>query len=281
MNRSFSRVASFLMAAVLAAGCASMQGLSTQAKPENANALAAPRSLAGAAVASAAWPDKDWWRSLNDPQLDRLMDEALAGSPTLKIAHARTRKALAFADVSKAALYPQVNADAEITRERFSARGEAAPPLAGNWSTPHQLEATLSWELDFWGKNRAAYESALGVARATEIDAYAARLALSTSVAQTYVQLQRAFLQLDVAQATLKERAQIYALTRDRNAAGLDTRLELKQAESEVPATREQRMQKFLQPPSLPVSNTHIRHRAPEKNPPRRAHWLRVRCLVP
>ena len=53
------------------------------------------------------------------------MDEALAGSPTLKIAHARTRKALAFADVSKAALYPQVNADAEITREGFVACGSS------------------------------------------------------------------------------------------------------------------------------------------------------------
>jgi NodT family efflux transporter outer membrane factor (OMF) lipoprotein len=240
MSGSFSRVASVVMAAVLAAGCASMQGLSTHAKPENANTLAAQQSLAGARVATTAWPDTDWWRSLNDPQLDRLMDEALAGSPTLKIAAARTRKALAFADVSKAALYPQVNADAEITRERFSARGEAPPPLAGSWSTPHQLQATFSWELDFWGKNRAAYESALGIAKATEIDGYAARLALSTSVAQTYVQLQRAYLLLDVAQTTLKDREQVYALTRDRNAAGLDSRLELKQAESAVPATREQ-----------------------------------------
>ena len=47
-------------------------------------------------------------------------------------------------------------------------------------------------------------------------------------------------LQLDVAEATLSEREQIYALTRDRNAAGIDSRLELKQAESALPATREQ-----------------------------------------
>ncbi|TMH17618.1 MAG: fusaric acid resistance protein, partial [Betaproteobacteria bacterium] len=92
------------------------------------------------------------------------------------------------------------------------------PPLAGSWSTLHQLQATLNWELDFWGKNRAAYESALGQARATAVDAYAARLALSTNVARAYVQLQRAYLQLDVAEATLSEREQIYALTRDRNA---------------------------------------------------------------
>ncbi len=240
MSGRFARLAGLFAAAALAAGCASMQGLSTQATPKSANDLAAQKSLVNAGQTTAAWPTTGWWRAFNDPQLDALMDEALAGSPTLKIAAARTRKALAFADASKAALYPQVNADAEITRERFSARGQVPPPLAGNWSTPHQLQATFSWELDFWGKNRAAYESALGVARATEIDAYAARLALSTSVAQTYVQLQRAYLQLDVAQATLKDREQVYALTRDRNAAGLDSRLELKQAESAVPATREQ-----------------------------------------
>ena len=72
------------------------------------------------------------------------------------------------------------------------------------------------------------------------MDTYAARLALSVGIAQAYVQLDRAYLQLDVAQATLKERQQIYALTRDRNAAGIDSRLELKQAEGALPATREQ-----------------------------------------
>ena len=240
MSSRFPRAAGLFAVASLVAGCASMQGLSTQATPKSANDLAAQESLSNVARTISAWPTTDWWRSFSDPQLDALMDEALAGSPTLKIAAARTRKALAFADASKAALYPQVNADAEITRERFSARGQVPPSLGGSWSTAHQLQATFSWELDFWGKNRAAYESALGVAQATEIDAYAARLALSTSVAQTYVQLQRAYLQLDVAQATLKDREQVYALTRERNAAGLDSRLELKQAESAVPATREQ-----------------------------------------
>ncbi len=59
-------------------------------------------------------------------------------------------------------------------------------------------------------------------------------------IAQAYVQLQRAYLQLDIAEATLRQRDQIYALTRDRNAAGVDSLLEVKQAESALPATREQ-----------------------------------------
>jgi hypothetical protein len=52
--------------------------------------------------------------------------------------------------------------------------------------------------------------------------------------------MQRAYLQLDIAEATLKQRDQIFALTRDRNAAGVDSLLEVKQAESALPATREQ-----------------------------------------
>jgi NodT family efflux transporter outer membrane factor (OMF) lipoprotein len=249
MSTRFGLIAGLLLATLLADGCASMSRLSTQASLQSAGALAAEKSLAGTAASGAAWPATDWWRSFNDSQLDQLMDEALADSPTLKIAAARTRKALSFADNARSALYPQVNADLEITRERFSERGTVPPPLAGSWSTLHQLQATLSWELDFWGKNRAAYESALGQARATAVDAYAARLALSSNIAEAYVQLQRAYLQLDVAEATLKEREQLYALTRDRNTAGIDSRLELKQAESALPATREQiaQLQETLQ----------------------------------
>jgi NodT family efflux transporter outer membrane factor (OMF) lipoprotein len=237
------RAASALFVTLLAAGCASMNGLSTQASMNSANTLAAQKSLADAAISAAAWPATDWWRSFNDPQLDQLINEALAGSPTLKVAAARTRKALAFADVSKAALSPQVNGSASSTRERFSERGLIPPPLGGSWSTVNELQVTLDGEIDFWGKNRAAYESAMGSARAAEVEAYAARLALSTNIALAYVQLQRAYLQLDVALANLKDREQIYALTRDRNNAGIDSRLSLRQAEAALPATREQIVQ--------------------------------------
>ena len=204
------------------------------------NGLAAERALEGATVSKAAWPKTDWWKAFNDPQLDALINEALAGAPTLNIAAARTRKAVAAAETTKAPLYPQVDGSFSSTRERFSGQGLAPPPLAGTWNTFNQLQVTLGWELDFWGKNRSAYESAVGQAKAAEVDEHAARLALSADIAQAYVRLQRAYLELDVAQITLREREQIYALTRERNDAGIDSRLELKQAESALPATREE-----------------------------------------
>jgi NodT family efflux transporter outer membrane factor (OMF) lipoprotein len=238
--RSVHRFALAAALSTLLAACANTSGLSPQASMREAGSLAAQRALQNTNVSDAAWPAADWWKSFGDPQLDALIGEALAESPTLNIAAARTRKALAEADSAHSALAPRIDANASSTRERFSEHGLAPPPLGGSTQTFNVLQATLSWEIDFWGRNRSAYEAALGTARATEVDAHAARLVLSTAIAQAYVGLERAYLQLDVAQATLAEREQIYALTRDRNAAGLDSRLELKQAESALPATREQ-----------------------------------------
>ena len=234
-----ARLAAPVAALLLVAGCASDAGLKPEAGMRDPAALAVTRTLAGATVQAGAWPASDWWKAYNDPALNALIDEALSGSPTLALAEARTRKALAAAAATQSALYPQVNADGAYTRERFSANGLYPPPYAGSWSSFQTLQLSLNWEIDFWGKNRAAYESALGKARASAIDAYAARLALSTAIAHAYVDLQRAYDQLDIEKRTLEQRQQIYNLTRDRNAAGIDSRLELKQAESALPATRE------------------------------------------
>ncbi|HXR57418.1 MAG TPA: efflux transporter outer membrane subunit [Casimicrobiaceae bacterium] len=232
------RLAVALVCALLA-GCASMNGLAPETTSRNANTLASAQSLSDTKVDAAAWPSTDWWKAFGDPQLDRLIDEALADSPTLAVAAARMRKALALAQQSQSALSPRLDASASTTRERFPEHGLIPPPFGGTTQTLSDLQLSLSWEIDFWGKNRSAYEAALGAARAAEVDAYAARLALSTNIAQAYVQLQRAYLQLDVAQQTLASRERIAALTRDRNAAGIDSRLEVKQAEAALPATRE------------------------------------------
>ncbi|HEY5365401.1 MAG TPA: efflux transporter outer membrane subunit, partial [Casimicrobiaceae bacterium] len=178
--------------------------------------------------------------AFGDPQLGVLIQEAEQGSPTLAVAAARTRRALAAANAGKAALYPRAYADVSSTREQFSANGLTPPRYAGSDETVDQLQVTLTWQADFWGKNRSAYEAALGAARAADVDAHAAALTFTTSLAQAYVQLQRAFEQRDIAASTLRDREALLALTQQRTAAGLDSRVELKQAESALPATREQ-----------------------------------------
>src|SRR5579871_911264 len=224
----------------LLAACAGTGGLRPQSSLRGADSLAASRTVAAADVAMGEWPRVDWWKQFNDPQLDTLIERGLTGSPSLGIAAARVREALAAAMSERAPLFPRIDGDFESVRQRLSDTGVVSPALAGaDWITQTQLETTLKYELDFWGRNRAAYESALGRERAAEVDAFASRLTLSASIALAYARLQHAYLLLDVANATLEQREAVLRLTRQRVGAGLDSRLELKQAEAALPEARE------------------------------------------
>jgi len=156
-----SRSAVVLVVAAVLAACASTHGLKPEATLQKADSLAATTTLSGATVDPAAWPESDWWTQFHDPQLNELIAEGLAGSPTLKVAEARTRAALAQAQVANSARLPQVDAKADITRERFPNQSLIPPPYAGTWDNFSELSTTLNWEIDLWGKNRAAYEAAV------------------------------------------------------------------------------------------------------------------------
>lgn len=228
-----------LLAALLTAACANFDGLAPKAVQADAARLAASRSLAGARLSPAAWPTAEWWQRFGDPQLDALIAEALAGNPGVGSARARIDKAVALAASSGAALAPQASAGADVTRQRYSSNGIFPPPIAGSWHTQTQLAASFGYEFDLWGRNRAAYDAALGQVRAAEVDAYAMRLLLAASVARAYAQLGRSFEQLELAQATLAQRQAIFDLIRQRVTAGLDSDVELKQAEVSIPAARQ------------------------------------------
>jgi NodT family efflux transporter outer membrane factor (OMF) lipoprotein len=228
------------IATLLLGACASTHRLRPEAAFVPANSLQTHQSLNGTPIDAAAWPKAQWWTAYGDTQLNDLINEALAGSPGLRVVEARTRSALAQVAAADSARAPSLGSSGQAVRGRFSEHGLFPPPYAGNWDTLALLTGTLSWQLDFWGKNRAAYESAVGAERAAEIDAQAARLTLAANIAHVYARLQEDSLQLQVARDTLNQREQVLRLTHDRNAAGLDSRVELTQAQAAVPATREQ-----------------------------------------
>ncbi|WP_454753103.1 efflux transporter outer membrane subunit [Cupriavidus necator] len=228
-----------LGAAVLLASCASMKGLKTQATVDDANRLAASASLGATPVSPAAWPERAWWQGFGDPQLDALVEAALAEEPTLRIAAARVRQADALAGGAEAALSPQVNLNARSTRQRFSENGLVPRPLAGSWKWASDVQLGLGYELDFWGKNQATFDAALDRARAAEVDYHAAELILTTSVVRTYLKLDAAYAQRALTEQTYRQRQNTLDLTRQRVAAQLDSRLDMKQAEAALPATRE------------------------------------------
>jgi len=220
------------------AGCVSSGGLHPSGTLTEASSLKSERSLQGIEISPAAWPQQDWWTALGDGQLGALIDEALRDNPGLAAADARAQQAQAAAGVADAARGPTVNAGASIAGAR--------PPDGllgekGSFAWAKYGYASFNWGLDLWGGKRAAWEAALGAARAAEIDRQAARIELSTNVARAYTQLGYAYAQQDVANAELERASRARDLTRQRVSAGIDNQLQLKQADTEV-ATAEQQL---------------------------------------
>lgn len=225
--------------ALLLAGCASTEGLSTQGQLRDASTLAAGKSLGKATLSAAAWPSERWWASFGDPQLDALVDEALSASPALDAADARTRKAIAQAGLADAARKPSLGAGAQVLGLQIP-ETLAGPDLGGDFSVAELLTLNLKYNPDFWGADKAKWQAALGNARAAEVDAQAARLQLAANIVRAYVALAQAFDAQDAANAEAARSDALVKLNQQRIKAGLDNTIALNQNQSASAAARQQ-----------------------------------------
>jgi outer membrane protein TolC len=178
---------------VLLAGCANMKGIEPQAKLRDAGRPAAD------ATARRAGRQPSGGASSATRSSTRWSTRPCATIRTWASPVPRLRRAQPL-EVAGAATQPQVNGagpDAPaLYRERPGAA--AAGRLDPNTGT---LQLGASWEIDFFGKNKAALEAALGAARAAQADVDAARVVLASNVARSYFQLVRLHEQLAVASA--------------------------------------------------------------------------------
>ena len=233
--------ARFLTAAAAAvlAGCVTTPGESPR---EHA---IAPAALG---LQGAAWvpPADGWWLGLGDPQLDRLVQEALARNPSLAVALARVRSAQEQALAVGTSDNPQVSFDADATRERVSANYIFPPPFAGSTLWEARLGANLRWNLDFWGRQAALIAQAHQVAAATGLDAAGTSLLLSSAVTQAYVELARAGQLEALTGRAAEQRRRLLELTQQRVRAGLDSNVELRTAEANVALVAVEREQARL-----------------------------------
>ena len=222
-------------AAALLAACASSGGI----EPKAARIDPAAVGLSDDAVVAPRLQPQ-WWRGLGDPALDALVERALGGHPSLGVAQARLDRAVAAIGGQEAEGGAKVRFSADATREHFSANSIYPPPLGGSIHTLANAQVGAGWEFDFFGRHHAAIVSAIGAARAAEADLAAARQLLASQVVQAYVQLALLDDQRAVAERALAQRQELLGLIRQRVAAGLDTRIELRQGEGALPDARQQ-----------------------------------------
>src|SRR5260370_36727333 len=179
---------SVLAAAVAAfalAGCANYAGIKSDkqiAQPQN-DALQATQSVPSQ---GGQWPSLDWAKQFGDPQLPQLIDEALAGSPSIAQAQARIAKASSYIESSRSALYPKVSGSYSWSRELFSGNALYPPPYGGTWYSENNALASASWDLDLWGKNRSRLGSAGSQEEKAEADTQHAPATPSSAGARTH-----------------------------------------------------------------------------------------------
>jgi multidrug efflux system outer membrane protein len=198
--------------ALLLAGCVHV--------PQDAGTARAPDFKAAGHAAAIelgrdAWPVERWWQDYRDPQLDRLVEQALAGNPSLAVAAARVRIAGAQLNAEQAAGGLQAGLETGINRQRYSSNGFFPAPIGGSWYTDTTLQGRIGYEVDWWGKHRAQVAAAIGERNAAAAQASQAQQALAASVAQSYFRLQLLWARLEnVEELTRVEQR----LLRDRQA---------------------------------------------------------------
>ncbi|HEX9800008.1 MAG TPA: efflux transporter outer membrane subunit [Thermoanaerobaculia bacterium] len=220
-----------LLAAALAlalAGCATVGP--DYERPE----LPLPESFSAPAAAQAA-PDA-WWTLFGDGDLDRLVEEALAANQDLAAAAARVEEARALAGVARAERWPRLDAGASASSAKLSAATLGLPEEFEVEYDAYRANASLSFELDFWGRLARAHEAARAELLASEEGRRNVRLAVVAGVAGAWFDLGAFDRQLALSRSTVESRRESVRLQRLRFEAGTISELDLSQAEAELAA---------------------------------------------
>jgi len=193
-------------------------------------------------LANQAWPPARWWEQRHDPQLDRLIELALANAPTLSIAREHVSAAHAQVELIRAAAGLQSTALAEADREHVSGHGFLSayashdPEIGadGPWYWTGLVGLEGHYDLDVWGKQNDLVRAALGVQRARRAEEAQAALELSVGVAQIYYGIQTAYASLDVLRQLRELRAFELDTRTARHEHGLESATQMEVARAQL-----------------------------------------------
>ena len=184
---------------------------------------------------SSVWPDAEWWHGFGSTRLDELIADAMRNNDDLAGAIARVQEADQQARIAGAALLPSIDAGFNALREREFVTGAANSSGSGNrLFNAFNPELTASYELDFWGKNRATRDAARAAAAASRYDRQTVALTVIGGVATTYFQALELRDRLEVAQQNLDNGEAILRGFRLEQTAGTATGLDVAQQETAV-----------------------------------------------
>jgi multidrug efflux system outer membrane protein len=174
--------------------------------------------------------DQKWWEVFQDKQLQDLIHTALQQNYDVRIAATRIVEARAQVGIARADQLPTISGGAQAVNER-NPRVKLYPQYE---TSSNQVDLSLAWELDFWGKYRRATESARANLLATEWARKEVIDTLVSDVAAAYFQLRELDLELEISRRTLASRKNSLQLTQTLANGGATSMLDVRQAEQLV-----------------------------------------------
>jgi multidrug efflux system outer membrane protein len=184
--------------------------------------------------------EKNWWRIYGDPQLEKLVDEAVARNTNLMLAAARVDEARALLSAAGAAFYPTVDGSFSRSRSLSSAATGLLPPGIPRERNNYRASIDVAYELDLWGRLRTTEQAARADLLASEAARETVRIALVADVAKAYFGLRALDAQVAATRRTLSLREEGLQLQRKRYEGGSISQFDYRQLEAEAAAARAQ-----------------------------------------
>ena len=176
-----------------------------------------------------------WWAALNDPKLESLVERAVKGNLDLKNARAKIREARALRGISRAGLFPTLDAGGSAIRSRSSENSGTGKKIK-----LYSAGFDAGWELDIFGGTRRAIEAAQANLEATQEDLHDVLVSLLAEVALNYVEVRTCQARLAVTETNIKSQEETYELNRSRYQAGIIDDLAVQQSLYNLENTRSQ-----------------------------------------
>lgn len=177
-------------------------------------------------------PPLDWWRSFRSSELTQLMEEAQTVNLDIAAAVSRIVEADAQARQAGAALLPSLSGTGQEAYSRTSGSSASGLTNGGREVVNYQASLSASYQLDFWGQNRDALQTAEETAHASRFDRDTVALTTLSAVADAYFQVLASQDRLRTAQRNIASAQRILDAIRERRKAGTGTDLDVAQQES-------------------------------------------------
>jgi multidrug efflux system outer membrane protein len=215
---------------LLLTGCAVGPDYSRPATP-TPEAYRGASANPAATVSAQLLGDQQWWEVFQDPVLQQLIRTALQQNYDVRIAASRVLQAQAQLGITRADQFPTISAGSQAFGEYNPKISRAIPAYRTNAA---EVDLSVVWNLDFWGKYRRQTEAARASLLASQWGQRAVLASVVSSVATAYFTLRELDLALDLSKNTLAARQNSLQLTNVLAKNGSASALDVRQSEELV-----------------------------------------------